>query len=226
LSGEELVEGHAKSPNVGADIGTCSSTELFRGHVPERADEGAGLRESFGLVALEGFEKLGDAKVEDFDGGASAGSSPCCKKEVGGLDVAMDDAGGVGFGKGCAGLEDMVDGFGGGKAASFEEDSAEVSPFEALEHDVGGGADDVGVEDPANVRAAEAGHGASLACEAGAGDLVEHDCDAERFYGNTVTEDKMRGGVDDAHPAASEEPLDAVFSSEGLTDREDFHCAW
>lgn len=76
--GEQFVEREAEGEDVAAGVGV--TVELFGGHVPQRAEDVAGVRQ----VLLVG--RLGEAEVGDPDAAAGV------EQQVAGLHVAMDDA--------------------------------------------------------------------------------------------------------------------------------------
>ena len=79
-------------------------------------------------------EHLGDAEVEHLDAGRAVGARG--EEEVGGLEVAVDDAERVRLGERLAGLQHVVDGLGRGEVAALLERPREVAALEVLHHDV------------------------------------------------------------------------------------------
>ena len=85
LQGQELVEGHAQRIDVGAAVDHDALGQgLLGAHVPQRAQDVAG--EGQAVVALD----LGQAEVGDPEAALGV------EQEVAGLDVAVEDAPGVG----------------------------------------------------------------------------------------------------------------------------------
>jgi hypothetical protein len=78
FAGEQLIEDHAAREQVAAPVDRLAG-ELLGRHVRDGAEHRAELGELGGV-------ELGDAEIGDFD--AAVGE----QDDVGGLDVAMDDA--------------------------------------------------------------------------------------------------------------------------------------
>src|SRR5207302_8689068 len=94
LAGGQLIEDAAEREEIASSVEFLAA-RLFRRHVGDGADGGAGAgeQESFGIAESRAVEagmmfgeKLGETKIEDFDGAAFG------DENVGGLDVAMEDA--------------------------------------------------------------------------------------------------------------------------------------
>src|SRR6202034_1647247 len=123
LAGGHFVEHDGEGEEVGAGVEILAA-DLFGRHIGDGADGGAGSGDVLGAFA-DGGERVagvvdvvlfcvgvgaglfGEAEVENF-GVAAAGD-----EDVGGLDVAMDDAGGVsgveGVGDFNADVEELID---------------------------------------------------------------------------------------------------------------------
>src|ERR1700746_1785004 len=99
-AGGHFVENSAEREEIGAAIELAAANLLWR-HVGDSANGGAGAGEqivrsdqaggnggAFGDF-LTGRRQLGEAEVHNLRVAA------CCDEKIGGLDVAMDDAGGM-----------------------------------------------------------------------------------------------------------------------------------
>ncbi len=90
---EELVGHGAEGIDIGALVGRRVGRGLFRRHIRRGAERYPELRE-LGAAGIGGvLQGFGDAEVRDHRGAAG-------DQHVLGLDVAMDDAGGVGIRQG------------------------------------------------------------------------------------------------------------------------------
>ena len=89
--GEHFVQNHAEAENIGAMIGRAAA-DLFGRHVADGSHDDAGIGFSDGLgrigVALWGFD-FGEAEIENL------GAAVARHHDVVGLQIAMDNAGGV-----------------------------------------------------------------------------------------------------------------------------------
>jgi hypothetical protein len=88
LAGEEFENNDAEGPNVGAAVDGLAGG-LFWGHVGGGAQDESGFGGAEGKRAVcfvGAFDGLGEAEIENFD--LATGS----EKDVGGLEVSMDDA--------------------------------------------------------------------------------------------------------------------------------------
>ena len=95
-AGEAAVEDEAEGPDVGARVDVLLAERLLRRHVMRRAQQraGRGERAGRGRVSL-GRGELGDAEIEHLDARTLA-RARAREEDVGGLEVAVDDAEGVG----------------------------------------------------------------------------------------------------------------------------------
>jgi hypothetical protein len=99
-AGDHFIQDHAEGKEIGAGIQLLAAN-LFGGHVGDRTEGAAGAGEVLGIdflgsqgIAIGGRPidggELGQTKVEDF------GMAPGSNKNIGRLDVAVNDTFGVG----------------------------------------------------------------------------------------------------------------------------------
>jgi len=131
LPNEKLVEGDAERPYVGTAIDRARFAHLLGRHIERRAHEGRRAREGCTCRAA----RLRDAEVEDLDRRNPVGASD--EKNVGGLQIAMNDSDRVRLGNRVAGLDDDVDHLGGRKRAASTEDPREILAYEQLHDHIG-----------------------------------------------------------------------------------------
>ena len=200
VAGDGFVEDAAEGVEVGAVV-DGEALELFGGHVVDGAHEGVEVVDGLGLGGIEIF---GEAEVEDFDLEERLGRAPG-DHEVAGLEVAMDEAEGVG---GDDGLEALV-----GEAkevleleGAADDDVFEGFAFDEFHDDVGALGVDAVVEDGDDVGVLEAGGGHGLA--PGLLDefaVILGDLHADAFDGDGAIEVVVDGAVDVAKTAAADE---------------------
>jgi hypothetical protein len=213
-AGGHFVENGAERKKVGAAI-EVSAANLLGRHIGDRADGAAGAGEqifgsdeaggdggAFGDF-LAGWRELGEAEVHDFRVAARG------DEKIGGLDVAMDDACGVGGVEAVGNLDAPVEeGFDVERAAGdivfqrlavekFHGD--EVAAFEF-----------VNFVDGADVGVIEGGGGLRFALETLEGLRVAGKIFGEKFQSDETAELGVFRFVDDAHSAAA-----AVFPGYG-----------
>ncbi len=193
----EFVEGGAEAVEVGAVVdGLFGRTRLFWAHVAGRAEERAGEAEG-GVVGAAGEAEVGEPD-------ASIGVAD----EVGGFDIAVDDAPAVGVGEGFGGLEapigDVAFGDGGMGVAGVAKALGEVASFDELHGVVADPFGRTDGEDGDDIGMVEAGDGLGLALEALHGDFVGHGAEPKDFEGDAAAEGDLFGFVDHAHAAAAD----------------------
>jgi hypothetical protein len=142
------------------------------------------------------------------------------QEQVLGLEIAVDDALGVGLLERLTGLEQVAHRLADRQRPSALDLRAEVATLEEL-HDqerrtVLASAD---VGDPAHVPAREARGGARLAFEARDGLRVSDDLGPEDLDGAAVAQAQVPRLVDDPHAALAERPDEGVFPRQGLAAR-------
>ena len=205
LAGEHLVEHGAEREDVRAGV-SGMTLRLLRRHVAHRAHH----RSRTGHVgrrgvAFAGGLDAGEAEVEDLhDTGRG-------EKEVVGLEVAVDDAAGVGGGEAAGDLDGMRQGF-LERETSSGETRAEGRAFEELEDEVGAAVLPADVEDGEDVGVGESSGGPGLALEALqaigiCGDIFGEDLERHRSAKLGVAR-----AVDLAHPPGTEGRQDLVTS--------------
>jgi hypothetical protein len=127
----------------------------------------------------------------------------------------MDDALGMGFGNCVASLEDVVYGLRNGEWTVVAELARKIVTIEVLKHHVRRPIiERSDVEDARNVLATKTYGGASLAYESTdvrRGCRTQHELDRDE-----LAEREVPRSNDDAHPAGTEDTLNAVFVEEVL----------
>jgi hypothetical protein len=190
-AGQQGVENGAQGVDVGGGAGVPAGGRLGR-HVLGSAQDLAGAR-----LVVRALEEPGQAEVRDLQpagGGA---------EDVGGLEVAVDDAALVGRlhrpGQGLdpgGGLEGGLGPAGGvvGQGAAVEVLEGEIGLTLVLADLVDG--DDIGV--------LQAGDGLRLRLEAGAADGLGEPAGQHHLEGHQAAQRLLPGLVDDAHAAAAQ----------------------
>ena len=222
-----LEEGDAEGELVGAGV-DAGAEELLRGHVGggaehdagdgDRGVEGAEVGDGGGVLgggpqvveargAAGGGLGAGEAEVEDADAAVVA------DHDVGGLEVAVDEAGGVGGGEALAGLAKHGGELGEGPALALEP-GVEGHAVDELHGDVDLAAEGADLVDADDVGVREPGHGLGLAQEAGAGEVLAG-LGVEQLDGDLAVELLVVGGIDDAGAAAAELPQDGEAADRG-----------
>ena len=188
---------------------------MFRRHVGDGADGGAGAgeEESFGVAnrlatqaSMMFGEKLGETKIEDFDGAAFG------DENVGGLDVAMEDALFVGGVESVGELDADVDGARNGKGAGGDE-FVEGLAFEQLHSDECSAIVFFDGVNRANAGMIERGSRAGFTEETLEGLFVAMRGLRKKLQGHTAAELGVFGFVDDAHAAAAKLAEDFVVGN-------------
>ena len=102
-AGQQEIEGGPQAVDVGADVHGMAVDRLFRGEVVGGAED-VPLVVLLGEAVVGVVEEAGQAHVEDLDDALAV------QQQVGGLDVAVDQAGLVGVVQAEGGLADVVGG--------------------------------------------------------------------------------------------------------------------
>lgn len=200
FTGEELVKNDADGVEVGRDANVFGAGEDFGSGVAGGAEDGGAF-----VVGIRGG---GEAEVTDLGIGVGI------EEDVGGLDVAVNDVGGVGVGKSAADADDEFAGGGlvdGLAVAGVVEGLA----VDQLHDDVGHAIGLSKVVDANEVGVVELGHGAGLGLELFAESWVVEFAGQE-LDGDGPIEGNLVGTIDGAHPAGGDEVGDFV-AAEQLT---------
>ncbi|MBE7451958.1 MAG: hypothetical protein HS111_24650 [Kofleriaceae bacterium] len=197
VAGGGLVQGRGQAVDVGGGGELAQGQRLGRG-VGRRAQE---LTRQRGL----GVGDVGDAEV----GQLPQAAGPA--QHVGRLDVAVDDAAGVGGLERSRELDPERAHLGGGQRAALGDHRAQGRPLDQLQHQVGLAVLDPQVEDLDHAGVGEGGQGAGLGLEAGV--------EARRHHAQQVLDPLDRdvapqplvvGAQDLAHRAGAERADHAV----------------
>jgi hypothetical protein len=223
-----LEEGDAEGELVGAGV-DAGAEELLRGHVAgvpsmtpvtviEASRErqvgdgggcsGAGSEVAEAGGAARGGLGAGEAEVEDADAAVVA------DHDVGGLEVAVDEAGRVGGREALAGLANMAGELGEGSPALALEPGAQGHAVHEFHGDVDLAAEGADLVDADDVGVGEPGHGLGLAQQAVAGQVLAG-LGVEQLDGDLAVELLVVGGIDDAGAAAAELAQDGEAADRG-----------
>ena len=175
FAGEHLIEDATEAEKIGAGVHGFA-LGLLRGHVRRRAEHGPRLRQPDVVVLRPGqaeVEKLdtrGEGEGSDGDSSFSslvlASVVPCFEPDVAGLDVAVDEAGGVGGGQALGHLGGDAQGLGQGQLAFAFQAGVERFALEQRHGQVGDAVVLADLVDGDDVVVLDAGGGAGFAQEA------------------------------------------------------------
>jgi hypothetical protein len=207
-AGEQLEEGHAGRPEIGASVDHARVTHLLGRHVHRRAqrDRRGGQRLEVGLLGA----LLGDAKIEHLDQRRAVEATG--EEEVRGLDVAVDDAQRVGLGQRLAGLHHVARRVADRQGSALADQPSQIAPVEQLHDEVRDAVLDPGVEDPHGVLAAQAHGGAGLAFEARRGARARRP--QQELDGQRLVQVQVCRADDNPHATATELGVDAVLAAD------------
>lgn len=218
VADEKFVEEDAEAVDVcaGVEVGGAE-VGLFRAHVGRCAEEGA----EFGVEGFVGervIEGLGDAEVDDL---GAWGALVKGDEDVGGFDVAVDDAFLVGVLDGVADLEEESETFGHGEtvAVAVFGDAQAGDQLHDEEGPAGGGG--AGVEDAGDVRVVHEGQRLALGLESSDDGPAVH-AGFEDFESDAAADGgELLGQEDDADAALADffEQLVGADAVAGFFDR-------
>ncbi len=212
-AGEQFVGHAAHGIDVGAHVELVGQRLLGR-EVGRRADHDAHSGQLLaGLVGALGVAQPRDAEVENLHHLGPV--APLAADEVGGLQVAVNDAQRVRFRQAGAHLHQQVDRAQGVDGAT-PDFHVERLPFDVLHGQVGlatGGAAEV--EDPHHVRALELTDQLGLALEAGPHVGVGGELGAQQLERDRALQVNVVGAVHLAHAAGGQVGLDAEALVDG-----------
>ena len=223
LARGHFVEDGAEGEEIGAGVEILGAG-LLGGHVGDGAESAARAGEVVGVAAIGGESfagggfgagagDFGETEVENF--GLAAGGD----EDVGGLDVAVDDAFGVGGVEGIGNVDGDFE-----KRIEFEgaagDGVLEGFAFEAFHGDEGAAVFFADVVDGADVGVIESGGGLGFALEADQGLRIFRDGVGEEFQSDETAEAGVFGFEDDTHATPAEFFEDAVVGDD-LTN-----CDW
>jgi len=203
LAGEHLVEHDAEGVDVGARIGLAGV--LLGGHVVGGAHDDIGPGEAAGGTG----GGAGEAEVGEL------GAPILGEEDIGGLDVAVDDALAVRELQGIANLAGDGEGLLGIESGPAQ-DAAEVGAVHVFHDEIevalAGLAEVVHGDDAAML---ELGEGAGFALKAGEEIAVGGEFGGEELDGDGAIEGGLRAFVHGAHAAVAEEAFDPVLREQG-----------
>ncbi len=197
FSCEGFGEEDAAAIDIGASVdGSDITAYLFGGHVRCAAEHLPGHREFASSPARCG----GDTKVHEFD---AKGVEVFLEKDVGGFDIAVDDAVGLGEFEGPAELSKDNTDFSACESTAFEDifEGAAVEPFEDEKKTVLWVA--LAVDDLDDVGMLKHGEQAGFAEEALLDGFILRDRGLKLFEGKTLAEDDVLDLVDSSVCASS-----------------------
>ena len=156
-AGQQAKQRAAEAIDVAAGVGLAGVGGLLGRHVIDGAHHDAGVGQL--LIGHLAIVKAGQPHVEDFD------DALFVEQQVGGLDVAMHDAGGVCTGQAAGGLQDVADGFGNRQGAIGLDEGREILPFDILHDEIPDAALHAGVVGLHDIGVREPGGGFDFAAE-------------------------------------------------------------
>ena len=209
LPGGQLVQHQAERKDVGGGVHRFGP-RLLRRHVEQCADPGARVRTAAarrGALGSAGGKAAGQAEVEHLHDAVVA------HHEVRGLDVAMDDAGGMGGRQRLGRLPEQPGQFFHGPALADQR--LQGPPFDQLHAEKGPAGGLPGVIDRADVRVVQGAGGAGLAAEARQPYGVPGTLLGQELQGDGPVEAVLPGLVHHPHAAAAEQAQDLVAGDLG-----------
>ena len=214
-SGHDLEEDDAHRPDVAPRVGVLRRAHLLGRHVVGRAERCRGLRHL--ETARIDTGDLRDAEVEHFDARLSV--TVAGDEEIGGLEVAMDDAETVRLGERVERLEQVAHAKLGRLRAMLLDEPMEVGALEVLHHHVGLARREApDVQHLHDIGAAELHGRARLSQEALDGHTVVLRRGQHELHGPKLAQVEVGRGDDHAHAALPEDLLDAVLPVQHRSD--------
>ena len=207
-SGGHFVENCAEGEQIGAGV-EFFAANLFGRHVRHGAERRTGTGEMFGIDPEGGessgggfgldarVRNLGEAEVEDF-GVAAFGD-----EEVGGLDVAVNDAFGMGGIEGVGNFDGEIEEAVQLHGAAGDE-MLESLALETFHGDEGLAIFLADIMDGADVGMVESGGGFGFAAKAAEGLGIFSEVVGEKFQSYEAVEAGVLSLVDDSHASAAE----------------------
>ena len=212
VAGEHFGENHAQSPNIATPI-DLPAHSLFGRHVANGADDSVlGSR----LVT----EDASQAEVNDLD---QAGGS---EHDIGGLDVAMDNAAGMGFRQAGCHLRGDIDGFVGGERAAANTRGQREAVVEGHDNKglaVGSFLDSMNHTDVGMI---EGGGGAGLAQKSRFVALVGVEVGRQELESNSTLQAEIERTIHFAHSTGARDGQDAVVAGDNFALREAVSQLW
>ena len=214
LSSQTLVQHRAERVDVRAVVNGAITANLLRRHVAERAEHLPGLRRQWRAAFAA---QLGNAKIQDL--GQIRSIVPVRHEQVVRLQVAMDDALGMGNAEGMAGLNRQAHCALNRQHSSLVEDRAQALAPQQLHHHVGGAR--VGesvVGDGDHVFAIERTSGLGFALKPGDRLRVLGEIPLQELHGEVAPDELVPRLIHHAHAALAQLAQQLVLA------REDFPC--
>ena len=200
-AGQQFEEQAAERVDVDPGVDRAAG-DLLGGDVVEGADEAPGLGQ-----ARLGGDVAGDAEVRDV---GVLFALLAAEQDVGGLDVAVDQAGGVDRVEAVADLGDQRHRVGGVEPAVAVDPAAEVRAGNEAHRDVGHAPLLAGRVDRDHIGVLDRGGDPRLLGEALGEDLLGGRLGSDQLQRHAAIEARLERQIEDSHAAAAEPALDPV----------------
>jgi len=205
LACEEEVEGAAEAVEISAGIGGTSVAGLFRGHEGGGPHDHAGLGELSSGGIVGGIEP-GESHIKDFD------DTGFVAEEIGGVDIAMDDALFVSMVERHESSEETIERGLERERTSMADELIEIGTGDEFGDEVVNSPVFAGVEGGDDVGMVQACDGADFAIKAAEEFGVALDFGAEDLDGDGPVHSLVESFVDGSHSAAANALEDFVIS--------------